>query len=427
MINDQLLAYVKQQLALNVGRDVITTNLKSQGWSDSDIDAVFVAIPANNSMPTSNPGAPVASPITPNVGDMPTVQTDFPDQAPSRSKKLFLVIGILILLLALGGGAYAYYSGAFVSLQSVMKDVIGHAQTSKTVSYDATLNFDFSGIKSFANGVSSIPGLNSKQLSVTVTGSSDITDTNNIKNSSVISVNLGSLSLGAEIRLVDDTLYAELTKVSASMSTLLGVVPITSFENKWYSFSYKPFDKAKDLVSGLPSADQNMLGNLTTDQKDHLSQIAKDASLIKQTAKLSDEVITGESSYHFAFDLDRPGIVAYLKSITEYINSIGKDNSVLSAFDATSFSKQLDSLKDFKGEIWIGKNDKLMHKIVISFGIQPDPVKDEQVKTNMVFIFSGYNQPVSIVAPAESVPFETLISSMMSGSSTSTPPKVKVK
>ena len=119
--------------------------------------------------------------------------------------------------------------------------------------------------------------------------------------------------------------------------------------------------------------------------------------------------------------------MAYFKSITEYINSVGKDSSALSTFDATSFSKQLDSIKDFKGEIWIGKNDKLIHKIVISFGIQPDLTKDEQVKTNIALILSNYNQLVSVVVPEESTPFQTLISGIMSGSSSQVQPKVKVK
>jgi hypothetical protein len=59
----------------------------------------------------------------------------------------------------------------------------------------------------------------------------------------------------------------------------------------------------------------------------------------------------------------------------------------------------------------------------LSFGVQPDLTKNEEVKITIVSIFSNWNQPVSITAPDNSVPFQTLMSSLMlSGPATKTPP-----
>ena len=44
MVNNQLLDYVKQQLALKVSRDVITANLKGTGWNDIDINEAFATL-----------------------------------------------------------------------------------------------------------------------------------------------------------------------------------------------------------------------------------------------------------------------------------------------------------------------------------------------------------------------------------------------
>ena len=53
---------------------------------------------------------------------------------------------------------------------------------------------------------------------------------------------------------------------------------------------------------------------------------------------------------------------------------------------------------------------------MLNFGVQPDETKIEQVKISVVGIFSEWNQPVSIIAPMESVPLETFMSDMISGS-----------
>ena len=53
MINEQILSYIRQQLSNNVSRDVITNNLKSQGWLEADINEAFVAL--SNSTLTTPP------------------------------------------------------------------------------------------------------------------------------------------------------------------------------------------------------------------------------------------------------------------------------------------------------------------------------------------------------------------------------------
>jgi hypothetical protein len=194
----------------------------------------------------------------------------------------------------------------------------------------------------------------------------------------------------------------------------LAFLPIetSTYENKWFSFPVKPVD---GQTEGIPISitspiNPNISIKLTTEQKDYLYQMTKDAHIIKPVKKLSSETVGGESSYHFAFDLDREGIVAYLQLLKDYAGTVAKDNLSFSSLDPISFAKELDKLKDFQGEIWIGRGDKLIHKIVMNFGIQPDLTKNEQVKVSIAAIFSGYNQPASITAPLESTSFETLFS-----------------
>lgn len=61
MINPELVAYVKQQLAQNVGRDAIKFNLVSGGsWSSADVDEAFVSLGGNASGSVT---APIKKPL----------------------------------------------------------------------------------------------------------------------------------------------------------------------------------------------------------------------------------------------------------------------------------------------------------------------------------------------------------------------------
>ena len=155
--------------------------------------------------------------------------------------------------------------------------------------------------------------------------------------------------------------------------------------------------------------EKNVLNDFNSSQKDQLYKIFRDAHLVKQIKKLASETIGGEFSYHFSFDLDKDAIVSYLQSLKEYMASIGKNDFVSSDSDAASIKKALDGIKDFSGEIWIGRSDKLIHKFVITFGVQPNLVSNEQLKINLVGIMSDYNKPVTLSAPIDSVPLQTII------------------
>ncbi|MCX6751937.1 MAG: hypothetical protein NTZ87_00325 [Candidatus Nomurabacteria bacterium] len=410
MINDQLLGYVKSQLSLNMNKETIVANLKLGGWTDADINEAFSAVQPNV-VPTVTPASPFVSGATPNISG---IQTNLsPATTHSKNRKIIPAIIIIIILIIAGGAAgYAYYTGMFVSLQSLVTESVSGAKNITSSKYDVAFNLDFSGIKNTGldSSLSSL-GIDSKKISFTVKGSYDISNLDNLKNSSVLSLDIGSISLGGEFRMVNNILYAELTKVP-NLSMLPSSM-ISPYQNKWFSLPFKTInDEIATNSLGSSFSGVSIKNNLTLEQKDHLYQMTKDAHLVKQIARLSPETIEGEYSYHYSFDLDREGLVSYLQSLTEYMKTIFADNANLAglpAFDPDSVTKGLDQVKDFKGEIWVGRSDKLLRKIAIDFGVTPDSAKDEQVKINLVYIFSGYNQPVTVVVPAESTSVEALI------------------
>ncbi len=400
MINEQIIAYIRQQLSQNVSREGITTNLKGSGWVDEDITEAF------NALSLAVAPTPTSSSTINNSTEQPF--SPLSSTSPiSKGKKIFGIVGLFLLLCLAGGGAYAYYSGMFVSLPSLTTQAFEKARATTSGGYDVTASVDFSEIKDMINLFPS--PLNSKKLSVTVKGSYDSGDPDNFKSSTVISLDADPSSLAIEVRALDDVVYASMTKAPSGLDLFLP--NISSYENKWISFPYKSKDGevVSNPLAPFSGISPGIINKLTSEQKEQIYELSSKTSFIKMIERFSPETIGGESSYHFAFDLDREGIRSYLESIKKYINEIGKNDSSLTAFDPTSFSKELDNVKDFKGEIWIGRSDKLIHKIVLNFGVLPDPAKTEQVKITVVAIMSDWNEPVSIIAPAEHMNLQELI------------------
>jgi hypothetical protein len=424
MINNQLLDYIKQELSLNISKDIIITNLKSQGWTDVDLNEAFATLFIVQQ-----------TPIVPTLQDIASLQQVQQNKKQtiinfknyffsffSKNRKIFFIVVVLLFMGLISFGAYGYYSGMFISLPNLTSKAIDNIKNTNSATYDTTISIDFSEVKNFTDDISQfisetvIP----TKLSFTTKGAYDFLDVKNKKMSALISVNAGLFIVEADIRMINNTFYAQLIKAPkiAFLSFLAEI------ENKWVSLLLEPgdnlpVDSSSSLVNpvaGIFGIDSSILEKITEEQKEQLYQITRNAHFVKMVQRFSPEVINDNLSYHFLFDIDREGINAYFQSLKEYINTIGKNDSSLSAFDPTSFSKDLENMEDFKGEIWIGRKDTLPYKILLDFAIKPDEAKEEKVKVNIISIFGSWNQPVVISAPTESTSLEEVISSAMGGS-----------
>lgn len=324
---------------------------------------------------------------------------------PAKSNKLIPVIFVLVLLcLAGGAAAYSYYTRASVTLPGLLDGYTDRTESIASMKIDMKVDVDFSEIESTTEELEFLPFLspNDKNMSFAFVASYDASNKDDLKFSSVVSATLGSLALEAEMIVLTDTMYAKLSKMP-DLSFLPISLALEPYENKWFSF---PNDKSKVDTSILTD-------KFTPEEKKHIEKIFREGNTINNILRLPVETIGGEPSYHFSFDFDKEAFIASMESYKNYVDSIGKGDPEISDFHLEDLRESLDQVKDFKGEIWVARSDKLVRKLSLNFGVQPDIVKDEQVKVKIVAIVSDYNQPVSIVAPAESISFEKFISDMM--------------
>ncbi len=335
-----------------------------------------------------------------------------PEQAPVQSgtagKKSLVIAGAIVALLILGGIAYgAYKKSNNVSLPEITAKALERVQEAKSVVFDSTLTIDLSNLhdEDFED-IFRGSGLTTKTISLTSKGAFDIFDEAKPKLQTTLSFSAGQYSAEAEIRAVNEILYARVTKMPE-----LGIGEMSEVMNKWYEFPYSGEGMA---ASGLPPVSEMLGGTgfdtleaLTPEQKEHIAELTKNAHFVT-AQKLENETVGGAASHHFSFQLDQAGIEAYLTEVRDYIHTVGKNDSRLSSFDPVDgYRESMESIKNLRGEAWIGRADGLPHKFIIEFDVTDG--SEDSVGIKLVGVFSDWNKPVSVTAPLDVTPFMSLI------------------
>jgi len=349
-------------------------------------------------------------PYTQPTASVPVVTTVM---VRPKKKKTFLIISCIVIFLLLATGfLYAYASGYFVSVDKVMAQSFIASHDAKTGTFNTTLTIDISGLKKDPNLPTSalLPNFGNT-FTLVSNGSADSTDENNPKIDNTLSFSAGTVQGALELRVINGTTYLELTKAPD-----LGILSLSPFENKWFSLPAQNDGSAQgSALSSLSMVNSNPLNSLTQDEKDHITQMAKDAHFITITKHLSPEIVNGTLSYHFMFDLDRDGIKAYLQELGDYIHQIGANDPRLANLDVTPVSDAIDNIKIFSGEAWIGIFDHLPQKLTFTTAVTiPGHEDDGYVNISGNVLMSNWNKPVIVAVPPDSVSLETFISNMFS-------------
>lgn len=399
MITPELVSYVRGEMAKGITKDIISTQLKTQGWADADVSEVFAVV------------SPIAvSPIAANPTASFHGSSVQPVLEPVRShKKVFILSGIAVLLL-ICISIFGYASGYFVSFQKMFAQSLQATHDAKSSTLDFNLTIDASGLKN-QDSFKELPGM-SNIFNFSMKGSSDVSDPKNIKADIKFTLTSGTLEADISTRILNETLYAELTK-----SPELPFFSLKPYENKWISFPYSADRLKNDPLLSSSGLGNSVFKTLTDDQKKHIYDITENAQIIKVTNKHLPEMKDGSLVAHFDFDIDQPGIVAYLKELAAYIKTIDKDNTYdLGSINDSDYTDMFKPLKNFHGEAWIGAFNHLPYGVNINIDMQdPENPSDGIVKFALTMAYTNWNKQVIVEAPKDTTTIEKLMEGVMGG------------
>lgn len=232
------------------------------------------------------------------------------------------------------------------------------------------------------------------------------------------------MRLGLDARIDGETLYIKLNNADLA-NTALAV--LSRFTDKWIKVDIKAVTQQYVTEDNIKQIEEAERGKRLSPQ-----EAAELASIMKQTrpfviASLPEGTEDGVSVYHFSIMLRGEGVKQFLLASLDLLKKKG-----LSAKDASTLRQRvndplfLEATTKFaqaaKLEVWIGKTDLLLRKVLFQFTPLNDQ-KQDMTSVTLALKLDAYNEAVSVDIPNESTPLDKVIEEFLeSFTPASTPP-----
>lgn len=182
-------------------------------------------------------------------------------------------------------------------------------------------------------------------------------------------VKAGKINLAGGLRLAGDKAFVKLAE-------------------KWYEL---PADSFTTTTSGSTG---------TADVAKALEALGDPSALIKNGKVVGSEMIDGIDTDHIAGDVDTAELV---KAIARVAATVDTSSSPIDATQITEATAKLEQfVKNAKVELWVGKDDKQVHR----FKVNVDAILDEKTKASSGL--NGLNLDVALTStPTDSPNVET--------------------
>jgi hypothetical protein len=395
MVTQDLVDYIKSNLASGMDTEALKTELRGHGWANDDIDTAFVSA-------TSGAQAEAVHAETPSSG------------WHIGKKEIFITIAGLLLLGAAGAAAYFVVPP---SPEKVMKASAANLATIHSFDYSGNLVVDVSapsGLFSMdtllhgfvPNTNSKIAGVDDTKFNIDFTGTADVTDASHPKSNLNLNFNYSLFSFGMEMRLLDKIVYLKFNNLPK-----IPDYDINKYSGVWIKVD--PADISKEY--GLDIEASSKQPDLTSGQKQQILDLAANAHFFNSIVKLPDDKIDDKSMYHYAVDVDMKGVRDYYREVQRIENS------------AKSTDAELDNITVRNTEVWVGKSDKMIHKLLtkISASSPAGTTTQTSGSINIALNLKNYNQPSTIVAPVSYKNFLDVLKEFIKPISVSAPVPVK--
>lgn len=314
--------------------------------------------------------------------------------------KSFMVVGALVVIAVFFVAAYyllGYLTGEKTGLvpnedgKVIVKSAVDKMSEIKSYDYSGVINFDFDLQEDTLYSQNKIVA----DYGLTDSGSVETADDGSMnmygKYNLTGKYNGGSgddktFSAGLELALMDRMIYAKLNELDLSDA---GIYDETSakqmdaalevFKNNWY---YVSMDEYANSNSG-----ENDLGFEGAEiwESMNIGNKIKDYSLLQYSSDLGDENIGGVDTYHYSIKLD-------VEEAARFMIDIMKEAAEKSGeTEAQDFSQYLEEnaenventkealnfvMNNINSEVWIGKEDGLIHRFKITGYFDEQFVKD---------------------------------------------------
>ncbi len=393
MENKELSDYISKELARGVSVDELRDVLLGAGWPTSDVDEHLAHV--------KNQGLPEVT----DAHSFIIHESPKPNRFISKPVKVTAVaLGVLLLL---GGAAFASYTYIAPPPAKVLEEATQKFQDMKSFDFSGKITVDVTSegdlfsnnywVKDLQlNPGERIAGSTSTQFGIDFTGSADVTDEAHPKTDLKVDFEGGPFTFGINMRQIDKTLFFkfdQLPEVVEGVSKYAGVWIKADLEE-----ISKQFGIGIDLENGQP--------DLTDGQKQQLEDLYNSAHFFNGVTKLAGDSIDSEKMHHYALTIDKQGLKNYMDQVNRIVASAGGfTDSYEEVFDTIEFSNV---------EVWVGKSDKMIHRISGVVYQKPNSSSiNPSGSLNFLMNFRNFNNPKPIEAPTDTRNITDVINEFM--------------
>ena len=309
---------------------------------------------------------------------------------------------LLIVLLALAGGAYGAYRIFFAAPtpEKILAQMFAALPNVGT--------YEYSG-----NSVSEInytyPGdslLGTTTLTLALSGVLDVRDRHAIQTSNTLSIQAkagNSTVLGAELeyRRTKGADYIKLNNFSFAVLP----IDVSAFIGTWISLDPEDIAGAAKRYTTLSTEAFKKPSDADVQK---IKDIVATTPWLSVSKKLPDEAVAGTQAHRYAVGLNT---AAAKKAILE-IHAILSPGQTLSADQEQTLDEALRQIAGLQIESWIGITDLLPYKTNLHGKLSFNTTNSANVKAE--YTFRNYNEPVTVAAPDSARSFKDVMADFMS-------------
>lgn len=335
---------------------------------------------------------------------VPETQVSPADPTPSsgfmsklKSRKIFPILGILVLFLLFAGGVYAYQF-VYLSPEKIVARSFAKMEEVKTFGFDGKVSVV---INSDEAGGGIMPLFSANTFSMGFNGSVDANDPDPKKQKAEMTFDfkMGQAKLiEAQFIGLGETSYINIQDLQGIEATFFGpqgVGLLTPLTNRWIKIDKESLKELQGSAATLESPEVN---------PEEISKLLEKHKPMTVSQKLPDEEVNGQSMNHYKVDIDKSKLKAFLTDMQELLY---KDDLGPNAKESLEEAVEKLEMKDT--EIWIGKNDNYLHKV--SFGLS-QKTDGGSVGVDLAFTMKDFNKSLDIKAPEDAETMEEFSQSL---------------
>ncbi len=257
-------------------------------------------------------------------------------------------------------------------------------------------------------------------ITIDFSGSVDLTNMETIISKNILEVSSEKETIfEAEAISFSPEIYFKVTKFKENKNTL--ALEKAGLVNQWIRIDPNKVKHSYDLGTL-----EQFQVNITGEQVGKLNQMLTHSNIFVVNDTLAPEKIDDQYMYHYLLginpenaqlflntlyqELDKEQVIQLYKPLTEDLleSIVFSKKEQVSQVDKIMPEDFFENIDFFKIEVWIGKKDKMLHKVIVSAfykGEQPVTIKLEYNQ-------SHFNEKIAVDQPESSKPLDEVLNSV---------------